>query len=177
MATSSLFFREKNNKNKKGKNKNVALQEIVRTVNIHHGVCGTQGRCRNVWFLDNIGQTAVCRGVPEVWVGDGVCSEKDSEWAEASLCSSSTLLWSSALRNSSSFRLWCTGTCESNRRVWGQNLPLKKPPPSVSCARGVLPVVSCAGSSGRSSCSTAPGVWRIPPGTGRGARSPHKRGW
>lgn len=71
----------------------------------------------------------MCSGVPELWVGEGVCSEEDSEWAEASRCSSSTLLWSSALRNSSSFRFWCTGTCNSNRgRVWGQNLPPNLPP-------------------------------------------------
>lgn len=80
------------------------------TVNTHHSVCGAEG-CRNMHFRNKRGQTAVCRGVPELWLGDGVCSEEDSEWAEASLCRSSTLLWSSALRNSSSFRLWCTGTC------------------------------------------------------------------
>lgn len=89
------------------------------TVLVVHG-------CTNARFLNNPGQTAVCRGVPEMWVGDGVCSEEDSEWTEASLCSSSTLLWSSTLRNSSSFRFWCTGTYNSNRGGGGLESTVKE---------------------------------------------------
>ena len=48
----------------------------------------------------------------------------------------------------------------------------------LSAALGVvLPVVSCAGSNERSSCSKARGVWERPLGTGRGSCNPHKRGW
>lgn len=133
---------------------------------------------RNVRFPNNTGQTTVCRGVPEAWVGDGVCSEEDSEWAEASLWSSSTLLWSSALRNSSSFRLWCTGTYNRKSPCLGVKICCKKTKKKTKTRPlSVLPGASCAGSSGRSNCSTIPGVWKIPLGTERGAGSPRRRGW